>query len=101
MGAKDVDFDQCPLGAASRKPTRIRYFGGTFAELQGYECHHEAQYWDMGEGKSVWAPHKPLAGVKTTEGKWASSNAEAYPDALNIELALHIDNAWGGVHGPS
>jgi hypothetical protein len=99
QGFKDVDFDQCPLGADSRKPTRIRYLGGTFHELQGYTCHHEAQRWKLGEGKTAWAPHKPLAGVKTSSGKWASSAAEAYPDRLNQELALHIDNAWSEITG--
>jgi hypothetical protein len=95
LGAKDVDFAQCPFGASSAKRTRIRYYRGTFAKLELQVCRHtDREWWDADTGLSYWKPHAKLAGVRDSKGAWATKGSEAYPDLLNTALAQYIASAW-------
>jgi hypothetical protein len=97
LGARDVDFDQCPFGAESPKGTRIRYYLGSFGTLANFRCQHAKREFQDDNGKKYWAAHRRIAGRKTEDGKWASSAAEAYSDLFNIRLAQDMANAWHSI----
>jgi hypothetical protein len=92
-GAVDVAFDQCPFGAASAKGTAIRFSKGTFESIAQHRCNHPKVDWTSADGTRYKASHPKLAGQKAADGSWLTSQAEAYPDMLNVKLAQCIDAA--------
>ena len=67
-GAHAVVFDQCPLGADTRKPTQVLYAGWDLAALQG-ACNHPSQSWSWtdwkGRPQTSWGPHPPSTTAST------------------------------------
>ena len=95
---RTVDLDQCMYGGDAQKPTTLLYYGIDLAPLKA-RCNHPPDWhWvkpASGSGKWVRAPHPPLAGCKTEDGKWATAPKAQYPVDLNRDLARRIgDAAW-------
>jgi hypothetical protein len=88
-GGSDVSFKQCALGAASAKPTRIRFRLGTFASLGDLACTHPPVLWTDADGTSYTSPHQRLVG-REPGGGFGTSRSSAYPDQLNCKLAACI-----------
>ena len=99
-GVEFLDFDQCTMGAASAKPTRIVYYG---IRISGWarHCDHEPQYhwceYRNASGHPVgewqWGAHPRIVGSKGLDGVWASRAAAAYPSKMNYAIALAISEA--------
>jgi hypothetical protein len=85
-GGADVSFRQCAVGAASAKPTRIRFWLGPFASLGDLVCNHPPVVWTDADGTSYTAPHRRLVG-REPGGGFGTSKSSAYPDQLNCRLA--------------
>jgi hypothetical protein len=94
LGATDVHFDQCPFGSKSAKPTTIKFKGGSFGTLASHVCDHPVVTWST-DGQSYSAAHPRLAGTKDKHGKFATEDAQFYPDKLNFALGKCIANFFG------
>ena len=86
------DFDQCHLGAGSKKPTRVLSWGLDLRALEG-RCPHPPtpQEWvgRRGEKVSGVVRHPPLIG-KDASGAFKTKAAAAYPAPMNRVLAAAI-----------
>ena len=87
--ASSVDFDQCPYGAESQKPTRIMYKSGDFFVLE-LQCNHPVRDWKDDRGRPYRARHPPLVGRWLPDGRRATKAAAAYPGDLNEGIAYCI-----------
>ena len=89
-GVSTVDFDQCPYGAETAKPTRV-IFSEVDLTVLFAQCNHEPREWTWKDwhGRTVTArrPHPPLAGRLRDSGEPATKAAAAYPSDLNLRLA--------------
>ena len=72
-GLEVVEFDQCCLGACSRKPTMLASSSPEVASWRQRRCRHFG--------------HPPLIG-RGPDGAFRTKDAQAYPSGLCRELAL-------------
>lgn len=90
-GVKDLVIDQCGFGAASQKPTRLRY-ARMQLDVAAYTCRHPKQkFWDRYD-KPYWSSHERLVGRKDASGRWATKAAAAWPGKLNdifVSVIVH------------
>ena len=86
-GTQVIDFDQCRLGARSRKPTRLLAIGVDLRSIQGLRCDHPRRQWkyrDIRGAPTVkWSAHEPIAGTLGPTGAFGTAAAAAYPYELN------------------
>jgi hypothetical protein len=95
-GVVDISTDQCPFGSETRKPTSFKVFTNgriqSWKAILGQRCGHEPQLRTTrdasGNEWKTWRPHPKLIGQHTTDGKWATAAAAAYPGRLNAALVL-------------
>ena len=106
-GVKAVDFDQCPFGAETAKPTRVLYALVNMQHLQG-RCNHPKQTWHYtdwwGRPQSTYAAHPPLYNRRRESGEPATKSAAAYPYALNkaiVRGAITRGRAPVAISGPA
>ena len=89
-GVEVWDFDQCPMGAETAKPTRLLTFKVDCTALLG-RCGHPCQSWHYtdfkGQAKSHWGPHPPLVNRRRSNGEMATKQAALYPSEMNLRLA--------------
>ena len=87
------DFDQCPMGAETPKPTRLLTFKVDCRPLLG-RCGHPCQWWTYKDfqwrTKQHWGPHPPLVNRRRENGEMATKRAAMYPSEMNHRLALAI-----------
>ena len=101
-GVNFVDFDQCELGAATVKPTRLLYFGLDLSKFQTnprdggpVRCTHPKKSWTLPNGTTHWGSHPPAltrSYANKSEGKWNSKDLSAYPSEMNRLLAAAFHN---------
>ena len=90
---KVIDFHQCPLGAETRKPTRVIYWLVDLSGLTG-QCDHAPQQWHYTDAKGAsrlhWGPHPPLVDRIREDGSYATKAAGAWPAGMNQIIARHM-----------
>ena len=81
-----VNFDQCMLGAETRKPTRVIFSGIDLSNIRS-RCNHPHQTWHFtgwnGRPKSSFGAHPPLFGRVRDSGEPATKASAAYPYDFN------------------
>jgi len=92
-GVSSVDFDQCPFGSETAKPTRVLYAFVDFSTLQG-KCNHPKQWWSFtdwwGQPQRHFGAHPPLFNRRRDSGEPATKAAAAYPYALNKAIVRAV-----------
>ena len=94
-GVGTFDFDQCPMGAVSPKPTRVAAFRLDLAGLLG-RCDHPPRWCSYvcahtGQDRQVWARHPPIRGARALGGSgFATKEAAAYPGEMYSRIAATI-----------
>jgi hypothetical protein len=88
-----VNFDQCTLGAETKKPTRILHSGIDLSSMHN-RCNHFHQQWNFkgwnGQPKTSFGAHPPLFGRLRESGEPATKASAAYPYELNKAIVWSV-----------
>ena len=88
---KLVEFDQCTLGATTKKPTMILYANAPMLSDLAGGCNHPMQrFVDDASGAVYFAPHQRTLGKKSADGSYMTKDAARYPYEMNVALAEAI-----------